>query len=79
MDSVFRVLWSATQSVNILHYSLIHLQFLIASDAKLANVSSKMPSWFAAVTNKQISQLIKQAVPEIHEEGDEVRIGSFNR
>ena len=26
-----------------------------------------MPSWFAAVTNKQISQLIKQTVPEIHE------------
>ena len=31
-----------------------------------------MPSRFAAVTNKEISQLIKQAVPEIHEEGDEV-------
>ena len=52
----------ATQSVNILHYSLIHLQFLRASDAKLAWVSSKMPSPFAAVTNKEISQLIKQAV-----------------
>ena len=38
-----------------------------------------MPSRFAAVTNKEISQLIKQAVPEIHEEGDEVRFGSFNR
>ena len=37
-----------------------------------------MPSRFAAVTNKEISQLIKQAVSEIHEEGDEVRIGSFN-
>ena len=34
-DSVFRALWLATQSVNILHYSLIHLQFLRASDAKL--------------------------------------------
>ena len=33
-----------------------------------------MPSWFAAVTNKEISQLIKQVVPEIHEEGDEVRL-----
>ena len=31
-----------------------------------------MPSRFAAVTNKEFSQLIKQAVPEIHEEGDEV-------
>ena len=35
-DSVFRTLWLATQSVNILHYSLIHLQLLRASDAKLA-------------------------------------------
>ena len=31
-----------------------------------------MPSRFAAVTNKEISQLINQAVPEIHK-GDEVR------
>ena len=38
-----------------------------------------MPSRFAAVTNKDISKLIQQAVPEIHEEGDEVRGGSFNR
>ena len=29
--------------------------------------------------NKEFSQLIKQAVPEIHEEGDEVRFGNFNR
>ena len=33
---------------------------------------------FAAVTNKEISQIIKQAVPEIHE-GDEIRFGSFSR
>ena len=39
----------------------------------------KMPSRVAAVTNKEISQLIKQDVPEIHEEGDEVPDGSFNR
>ena len=38
-----------------------------------------MPSRFAAVTNEEISQLIKQAVPEMHEEGDQVRGGSFNR
>ena len=38
-----------------------------------------MPSRFAAVTNKEISQLIKQAVPETHEEGDEIRGGRFNR
>ena len=30
-----------------------------------------MPSRFAAVTNKEIWKLIKQAVPEMHEEGDE--------
>ena len=28
---------------------------------------------------QEISQLIKQAISEIHEEGDEVRFGSFNR
>ena len=38
-----------------------------------------MPSGFAAVTNKEISQLIKQAVSEIHEESDEARGGSFHR
>ena len=38
-----------------------------------------MTSRFAAVTNKEISQIIKQAVPEISEEGDEIRIGRFNR
>ena len=79
MDSVFRALWLATQSVDSLRYSLIHLQFLRASVAKLAKVASKMPSRFAAVINKEISQLIKQAVPEIHEEADEVRFESFNR
>jgi len=30
-------------------------------------------------TNKEISQVIKQAVSEIREEGDEIRFGSFNR
>ena len=78
MDSVFRTLWLGTQSVNILRYSLIHLQFLVASDTKLVQLRSEMPSRFAAVTNKEISQPIKQAVPEIHEEGDEVRFGIFN-
>ena len=32
---VFRTIWLAAQSRNILHYSLIHLQFLRASEAKL--------------------------------------------
>ena len=38
-----------------------------------------MPWQFAAVTNQEISQLIKQVVPELYEEGDEVRFGNFNR
>ena len=38
-----------------------------------------MPFWFPAVTNKEISQIIKQAVPEIHEKGDGLWFGSFNR
>ena len=39
-----------------------------------------MASLFAAVTIKEISQIIiKQAVPEIHEEGEEIRFGSLNR
>ena len=48
------------------------------SERRQTRVSCKMPSRFAAVTNKEISQLMKQAVPEIHEEGDEIRFGSFN-
>ena len=36
-----------------------------------------MASRFAAVTNKEISQIIKQAVSEIHEEGDEIRFWKF--
>ena len=38
-----------------------------------------MVSQFAAVTNKEISQIFEQAVPEIHQEGDEIRFGGFNR
>ena len=37
-----------------------------------------MASRFAAVINKEISQIIKQAVPEKHDEDDEIRFGSFN-
>ena len=36
-----------------------------------------MASWFAALTNKEIAQMIKKAVPEIHEEGDEARAFLF--
>ena len=78
-QSGFHALWLATQSVNIQCCSLIHLEFLWASGAKLAKVTSKMTSWFAAVTNQEIPQIIKQAVPEMHEEGDKIRFGSFNR
>ena len=35
VDSVFRSLWWAAQSRNILHYSLIRLLFLRASHVKL--------------------------------------------
>ena len=39
---------------------------------------SKMVSPFAAITNKAIeSQIIKQAVPDIYQEGDENWFGSF--
>ena len=34
-----------------------------------------MPSRFAAVTNKEISQVIKQALPKIHEKCGEVLTG----
>ena len=34
---------------------------------------------FGAVTDKEISKIIKQAVTEIYEEGGEIRFGSFNR
>ena len=33
---------------------------------------SKMATWFATVTNKEILQLIKEAVPEKQEEGNEI-------
>ena len=79
VDSVSRMLWLATQTPDIQCCSLIHLQLLQASDAKLTLVMSKMVSRFADVTNKEISQIIKQAVNEIHKEGDDIRFGGFNR
>ena len=79
VGDVLRMLWLATQTPDIQCCSLIHLQLLRASDAKLTLVMSKMDSRFAAVTNKEISQIIKQAVPEIHKEGDEIRFGGSNR
>ena len=35
--------------------------------------------YFTAETNKETSQIIKQAVTGIHEEGDEIRLGSLKR
>ena len=46
---------------------------------QIAQVTSEMASRFAAVTNKEISQIVERAVPKTHEEGDEIRFGSFNR
>ena len=31
------------------------------------------------LTNEDIPQIMKQAVPEIHEEGEKIRFRSFNR
>ena len=45
------------------------------SDAKLVYISNKVASQFAATTDKEISQIIKQAVPEL-QEGDKIRFGS---
>ena len=36
-----------------------------------------MASRFAVVPNNEILQIIKQAVPEIREEGDEILLGSL--
>ena len=63
VDSVFRSLWLATQTRDLQCYSPMHLQLLRESHAELACVTSKMASWFA----------------QIHEEGDEIWFGSFNR
>ena len=55
----------------------------LASGQDLLSVLKRYPTFtscqHAACSNMFFSQLIKQAVPEIHEEGDEIRIGSFNR
>ena len=49
------------------------------SPPKSRKLRAKYLPGFLPETNKEISQLIKQAVPEIYEEGDEVRFGRFNR
>ena len=60
----------ATQTLEIQYYSL-------PGDAKLTLVTSKMYSLFAAVTNKEISQIIEEAIPNKLEEGDKTQFRSF--
>ena len=38
-----------------------------------------MASRAAALTNEEMSQIVEEAVTEKHEEGDEIRFGSFYR
>ena len=77
VDSVSRALWLATQSVNVLNYSLIHLQFRERFQTRVSCEQNAFP--VAAVTNKQTSQLIKEAVPEIHEEIKVTKFDQFGR
>ena len=51
----FHALWLSIQSVNILCYSLIHLQFLRASDAKLIFLK----------VNFQVTDLSKDGLPRV--------------
>ena len=71
VDGVYRALWLTTQSRDIQCYSLIHVQLLRASDSRKLRAK-----WFPDLLPQQI---IKQAVPEIHEKDDELRFGSFTR
>ena len=82
VDSAFRALWLATYWISEYPAPFTDSSPIPPSERRQTRVSFeqlKMPSRFAAVTNEEISPLIKQAVPEIHEEGNEVRGGSFNR
>ena len=53
VDNGIRALWLATQSVNILQYSLIHLQFLRVSDAKHVYLSYEQTAFQVCCRNKQ--------------------------
>ena len=59
--------------MTILHHSQIHLQFLRVS---LSCEQNAFP--FCCRNKQRIFTIIKQAVPEIHDEGDEVRFGILN-
>ena len=45
----------------------------------VCKLGRKTASLFAAITNDDISQINEEAVPEIHEKGDKIRLGSFQR
>ena len=64
MDIVFRALWLATQPPDIQGYSLIHIQLLRASDAKLESVTSKMASRFADLTRKKFHKYSNKLFPK---------------
>ena len=78
VDTAFRALRLAAYTRDIQCYSLIHLHLRRTSDAKfaLSYEQNDFPLWCRS--NKEMSQIIKRAVPEIHEEGDEIRLGSLN-
>ena len=69
--------WLLKQGIsNTIHY---FSERETPNSRKLRVVTNLMVSWFAFVTNREISQIIKQAVPEMNKEGDAIRFGSFNR
>ena len=70
---LFQILLNGSHALNI---SAVY--WFTSSSSKRAMPNGEMVSWFAAVTNKEMSQIIQQAVPKIHEEGDKIWFGSFS-
>ena len=50
-----------------------------SSERRQTRVSCERIAFPVCCRNKQRNFTTKQAVPEIHEKGDEVRFGSFNK
>ena len=59
--------------------SAIHSVTSSSSERATPNSQSYDQNGFSVCCNKEISQIIKRTVPEIHEEGDEIRFRSFHR
>ena len=59
--------------------SAIHSVTSSSSERATPNSQSYDQNGFSVCCNKEISQKIKRAVPEIQEEGDEIRFRSFHR